>query len=274
MGNSKKITAGILGFGNMGQAIFSILARNRKLIDKNIYLNSYGVEEAEGAVCVDSIEDLLHKCDAVFLCIKPQDFYKLAVDEKIAQKSEAVIISIMAGVTIGNVRRIIPARRIVRTMPNLALQVQESVVGWHAKKNDLSEKELERISEVLDSFGQAIFTEDEDMLNAVTAISGSGPAYVFLFANALMRSAESLGFSKDDARKIVFQTIKGSMLYAQQKNDLSLDELIGRVTSKRGTTEAALNNINADNFYKKWQQATQKAYERAKELSKYDIKQS
>lgn len=272
MNNSKKIKIGICGFGNMGQAIFSILTKDKKLGNKEIYINSSHIESISSAICVATIEDLLNNCNVIFICIKPQDFYKLAVDKNISQKSSAIIISIMAGVTIGNIKKILPTKKVVRTMPNLALQIQEAVIGWHAEKNNFSKEELQLTNNLLNSFGLTIFTKKEDMLNALTAISGSGPAYIFLFINALMKSAKSLGFSEKEARRIVFQTMKGSMDYAQEMEEIPLDNLIKKVTSKKGTTEAALKKINILNFYKKWQQATLKAYERAKKISDYNIK--
>jgi pyrroline-5-carboxylate reductase len=268
--NMKKLKIGIFGFGNMGQSIFSILSKNKKIGVKQIYIHSLGVDRMKGAVCVAKIEDLLDNCDLIFLCIKPQDFHTLTVNKKIAQKSPATLISIMAGVTISNIKKTIPVKKIIRTMPNLALQYREAVTGWHTQRNNFSKKELRQVIDMLDSFGLTVFTKNEDMLNAITAISGSGPAYVFLFINALTKSAESLGFSEKEASQIAMQTVKGSLEYARQMNDVPLDNLIAKVTSKKGTTEAALAKLNVYDFYKKWQQATQKAYERAKELSNYD----
>jgi pyrroline-5-carboxylate reductase len=268
---SKKVNIGIFGFGNMGQAIFSVITKNKKIPDKKIYICSTNAQKVGGAICVDNIEELFIACDMIFFCIKPQDFYKLVINKKISKKSPAIIISIMAGVTIKNIKKITQTKKIVRTMPNLALQVKESVTGCYASRSSLTKRELEQVSKILDSFGLTIFTKNEGMLNAITAISGSGPAYVFLFINALTRSAISLGFAEKEARQIVFQTMRGSLSYACHKNT-PLDDLIKKVTSKKGTTEAALNKINPANFYKKWQQATLKAYEKAQELSNYDIK--
>ncbi|MDP1884573.1 MAG: pyrroline-5-carboxylate reductase [Candidatus Moranbacteria bacterium] len=273
MNKSEKINIGIFGFGNMGRSIFSVLTKNKKADSQKIFICSLDVRRVSGAICVASVGELLNSCDIVFLCIKPQNFYNLSPkDSKIIRKKSVIIISIMAGVTIANIKRILPSKKIIRTMPNLALQAQGAVTGWHTIKNNFSKKELRQVTNILNSFGLTIFTKNEDMLNAITAISGSGPAYVFLFINALAKAAESLGFSSKEARQIAMQTVKGSFDYAQQADDSSLDILIKKVTSKKGTTEAALKKLNVSNFYRKWQQVARKAYERAKELSNYDIK--
>ncbi|HLN18932.1 MAG TPA: pyrroline-5-carboxylate reductase dimerization domain-containing protein [Patescibacteria group bacterium] len=262
MGESKRKIVGILGFGNMGQAIFSILKK-----DKNykLLIHSLGVRKVNGALCLDNIDEFFAKSDIAFLCIKPQDFYQL---KRIGIKNKKlIVISIMAGVKKANIMKFINTKKIVRTMPNLALNIGEAVIGWSVNKENFAKNELEIIKKILDRFGHSFFFEKEKMLDEITAISGSGPAYVFLFADALVKSAQSLGFNKKEAYEIVNQTIMGSIKYAQKNNDCGMEELIVRIKSKKGTTEAALNQIDIINFYKVWQKAIKSASDRAKELS-------
>jgi|GEM_PF-3104793 len=260
----KKQSIGIFGFGHMGQAIFKLLKADEKFKGCRFFIRSLGVSKVKGAKCVLSLKTLGEKSDIIFFCVKPQEFKNLAV-EKIGSP-KTIIISIMAGVKISAVRRMANTRKIIRAMPNLNLAIGESLTGWHADKKQFSRTELLTITNIFKTFGQDIFLKDEKQINSVTAVSGSGPAYVFLFMNALAGAATKLGFSRSDALLLVRQTIAGSLKYSEGENDLA--GLIKKVTSKKGTTEAALKSLGSDRFYKQWEQAIKKAYERAEELSK------
>ena len=258
---------GILGFGNMGQAIFGLL---RKESDIKFIIHSLGVKKVSGVKCTQNIQELLDKSDIVFLCIKPQDFYNLPVIKIDNQK--LILISIMAGVRIKNIQRVFGMRKIVRAMPNIALQVGKSVIGWHADGKSFESFELETIENIFSKFGKSIHVKNESMLDSVTAISGSGPAYVFLFIAALEKAAKKIGFDEKSAREAVIGTIEGSIAYLRNEKSANLEKLIARVKSKKGTTEAAFDEINIINFYSLWQRVTQKAKKRSEELSAYEIK--
>ncbi len=264
MNAEKTQSIGIFGFGHMGQAIFKLLKADEKFSDCRFFICSLGVSKVKGAECVLSLKTLGEKSDMVFFCVKPQEFKSLPI-EKIGSP-KTIIISIMAGIKINSVAKIANTKKIVRAMPNLALRVGESMTGWHADKKQFYRTELLTITNIFKTFGQDIFLKDEKQINAVTAVSGSGPAYVFLFMNALAGAAAKLGFSPSDALSLVRQTIAGSLKYSRGENDLT--GLIKKVTSKKGTTEAALKSLNSSRFYKQWEQAVKKAYERAEELSK------
>ncbi|PIX11903.1 pyrroline-5-carboxylate reductase [Candidatus Falkowbacteria bacterium CG_4_9_14_3_um_filter_36_9] len=271
MRNSKKnLNIGILGFGHMGEAIFRLL---KKIPNLSFNICSLGVKKITGAVCVESIRELVEKSNPLFLCIKPQEFYSLNRNDFPEKTTDKIIISIMAGVCIKNIKKITGQEKIVRTMPNLPLQVGEGVIGWHANKKIFKRSELKEIETLLLFFGKKLFVKKENAIDSLTAISGSGPAYVFLFAEALIRSAVYFGFTKEQSQQIVLQTIKGSLAYidSQEKN-FNLEKLIAKIKSKKGTTEAALNEIGVKAFYDKWLKATSAAGKRANELSSYEIK--
>ena len=258
---------GIYGLGNMGRAIFDIIHKNLPS-QYELFICSTGINENAYATCMPSFEDLYNTCDIIFLCIKPQDFY--AQNFTIHTPSSPIIISIMAGVPIIAINEKIPSIKIVRSMPNLPLRVGRGVIGWFTDTTLFSVKEVNEISQMFDTFGLAIQLQEEDQINAITAISGSGPAYVFLFIDALIRSAQDLGFTHSQAREIAMETIYGSLDYAHHFPDTSLPHLIAQITSKKGTTEAALKHLNIESFYALWQEAVHKAYERAKEISTYE----
>jgi len=269
MQGNKNINIGILGFGNMGEAIFRLL-KKRPGLSFNIY--SLNVKTTKGATYAKNIQELAEKSDILFLCIKPQDFYLLNRLDFPKKQTDKIVISIMAGVRIKNITKITGQKKIIRTMPNLPLQIGEGVIGWHTNKNLFKKSELKEIEALLSFFGKKFYVQKEDLIDSITAISGSGPAYVFLFMEALIQSAMHLGLSKEQSQQIVMQTINGSLAYINsQENNVDLKELIARVKSKKGTTEAALDTINVENFYNKWIKATNAARKRARELSSHEI---
>lgn len=270
----KKTKIGILGFGNMGSAIFKLLQKQDEFKKQNaFFVYSSKISRIKGAACVKNIEELFRASDIVFLCVKPQDFYLLPV-LNFNNSKKLIVISIMAGVPISRIKKTIPNSLIIRTMPNLPLQIGEGMIGWYADENNFSASELLFIKQIFSYFGEDIKVKNEKMIDAITAISGSGPAYVFLFISALNRSAQNLGFNKEDAEKIVLQTAIGSLDYLKKQPEINLEQLIKKVTSKKGTTEAALKELNVANYKKQWQKATLKAYKRARELSAYDKKRT
>jgi pyrroline-5-carboxylate reductase len=274
MNNVVKINSiGILGFGNMGQAIFNLLKKQPAFAkNTNFFVHSLGISHAKGMICVKDKEDLLEKCDIIFLCVKPQEFYQMKFQKNIS-KNSSVLISIMAGVNLKNIKKITGCRKVVRTMPNLPLQIGKGFTGWHADRKIFSKNEWKFIKNIFPYFGKSLFFSGESKIDAITAISGSGPAYAFLFFDALIKSAISLGFSKNQAEEMVAETVIGSAEYFLTVRDgTDLGSLIAQVKSKKGTAEAALNELNINNFYKKWKNATRKARARAKEISSYEVK--
>jgi pyrroline-5-carboxylate reductase len=141
----------------------------------------------------------------------------------------------------------------------------QGVTGAVANKS-LNENEQKEADQILSAFGKLVWVKKESDIDSVTAISGSGPAYVFLFAEAMMEAAKKYGFTKEQAKKLVFTTIKGSINLAE-KSDMELDQLISNVASKGGTTEAALKQFKARNFKKIIVNAADAAKKRSFQLS-------
>lgn len=268
---NKKITIGVFGYGNMGRAIVTRVRMLSSFRAKDAFaVFSRDVGGVHTVKTVSSATELLGTSRVVFLCIKPQDFYKLAPFTT-EDSRHLIIISIMAGVRTENIRKIFPGAKVVRTMPNLPIQIGEGVIGWYLKKSEFSSPEYALLEKLFSVFGLSVPLTDEGMLDALTAVAGSGPAYVFLFANALIRSAQSLGFDRETAGRIVSQTIQGSLAYALTQKESDFSELIQRVQSKGGTTEAALSTLGTEHFYAEWKQAIREAYRRAEEISSYEI---
>jgi len=262
----KKINIGIFGFGNMGQAIFKLLRQNQTDKQLNFYICSIGLKKIKGATYLNSFDKLIKKCDIVFLCIKPRDFYNL----KPVAPNNKIFISIIAGVKIVNIKKIVNSQKVIRIMPNLPLQVGRGVSAWFADKKQLTKNQLAIVKKLFSVFGYNFEVGRESNLDKITAISGSGPAYVFLFMDALIKATINLGFAKKQAEEIVLHLLYGSLAYYKSvKNLYTPSELINMVKSKKGTTEAALNKLNVKNFYKQWRSAVAAAHQRAKQISNY-----
>lgn len=198
--------------------------------------------------------------DIVFFAVKPQDFASISI----SFNKDALLCSIMAGVSIESLRRF-GTNKIVRMMPNTPAQVGVGFTAWTATDSVVPDDKI-LLEKILSSMGKHLYVGQEDDINKATAISGSGPAYFFTMLLAFIDAAQNLGFSKEDATAMVIQTMRGASALIDEKTDLS--QLIQRVASKGGTTEAALESFKKHDVDQMWQSAVKAAYEKAKELSR------
>ena len=244
----------IIGMGNMGKAIYDSLC-SKKLF------------EVKGCDRDGDINESLKDCDAFVIAIKPQDFDIMSdslSDETKSTLKDKLVISIMAGVSTSRIKKNLAAIRVVRVMPNLPLKIGAALSGWFSQ--GLSDAEKEAVKKILQSFGDEIEVDDEKKIDAITALSGSGPAYYYNLNRALRMKALAMGFSDEDARKIVSGTFLGASKLLEKGDECS-GKLISRITSKGGTTEAALNKMEEDGFEKIVADGVDAAYKRAQELN-------
>lgn len=213
-----------------------------------------------------SLQDLLKQSKFIILAVKPQDFDFLLENIKPHARKDHVFVSIAAGITTKYIeRRLIPEGRVIRTMPNLPAQIQQGVTALSGGSN-VSKRDLAIVQKIFNAIGTTIIL-DERYIDAVTAVSGSGPAYVFLFIECMVNAAKSLGLDDQLSNKMVLQTIKGSVnLLESQNEDASM--LRKKVTSKGGTTQAALEVFENEKIDLIFKQALKSAQRRAKELSR------
>ncbi len=197
-------------------------------------------------------------CNIVILAVKPQDF-----DSVDLNLQNELLISIMAGVNLKKLAEKTGAKKIVRSMPNLPLRVGAGFTGWISK--NVKEKKL--VKDIFSMFGEEIELKNEDSINAITALSGSGPAYFFYICELLTEQACAFGFSKKDAEKIAANTLLGAAELVRNKKE-TFSELRQAVTSKKGTTEAALNYFIRSNFAKLFKDGIRRAKDRSEKLSK------
>lgn len=271
-------TIGIIGFGNMGKAIAWQLKADYRVyaFDKE----NAKTAKAKGIEPVYGIPELVSKAANVILAVKPQDIEEVLNKVKLIIKDN-VIISIVAGITTGYIEKILCVVRVVRAMPNITVKIGEGVTCLSGGKF-ASDGDLDFAENLFDYMGETIRIKEE-MMNAATAVSGSGPAYVChylekglldfgnihseknrIFLNDFKEAALALGFKEDEASFLVNNTFYGTAGFLK-KTGISTLELKGQVASKGGTTEAALAILNKGGALK---EAVQAAFKRAEELSR------
>ena len=237
--------------GLQGQRLFvceSSLDRVRYL-KKKYKITAAGIT---GAVSASSI---------VILAVKPQD-----MEPVLAQvKGNRLFISIAAGLTTKFFeKRLGEGARVVRAMPNMPALIGEGITGVCAGKYAVS-ADIKSAQKILAAIGRTIIVK-EPMMDAVTAVSGSGPAYVFIFVEQWIAAAKALGLEEKHARNLVYETLVGSAHLLQQ-SEFSAGDLRARVTSKGGTTQAAMDVFLKGKFDQLMKQALLAAKNRAKELA-------
>ncbi|MBK9461193.1 MAG: pyrroline-5-carboxylate reductase [Sphingobacteriales bacterium] len=211
-------------------------------------------------------DNFISEQDLIVLAVKPQDSEKLCNHIRTFIKPNQVVLSIMAGVKMATLQNALGLSKIIRAMPNLPAQVGMGMTAFTAS-DEVSRHELIEVQNLLSTTGRAIYFEREDMIDAATAVSGSGPAYVYYFMQNMIDAATQIGFSESQAELMVWQTMLGA-LHLHNKSNLSCNEWIKRVASKGGTTEAALNVFNQNQMSDTIQQGIKAAFDRAEELGR------
>lgn len=260
----------ILGYGNMGKTYANSFISSRFIKPEDIYLL---VRDASKVVlengilqsnCYEKPTQEIGNYDILILAVKPQDFGNLAQSIKPFLKENQMILSVMAGVKIVKIQRELGCEKVVRSMPNIPTQIGMGMTVFTAS-SEVDRKELFIIQNLINTTGKSIYIEDENLLNVATAVSGSGPAYVFFFMNAMIKAAVDLGFNESEAELLVNQTFMGSVAI-QNSYSLSNQEWIKKVASKGGTTEQALNIFNLKSVEENIIEAVNAANKRAIEL--------
>ena len=265
-----KIT--IVGCGNMGLIYaraflkYNIVSKeNLLLAEKNEARKEELLKLNIGQVCVVN-DQRIAESDIVILAVKPQDFVDLSVELKQVLTNKNIIISIMAGMKLERIENALAQKFIIRAMPNSPAELGMGMTAFTANK-DLSMEQIRKAENLLGTTGRTIFFENENLLDAVTALSGSGPAYFFYIVKQMVEAGKQMGFDQSTSEMLVKQTMLGSF-HLLNTADKSLDELIKAVASKGGTTEAALTFFNETSVAENLQKGIMKARDRATELSR------
>ena len=208
------------------------------------------------------------KSDVVILSVKPQRLDKVLEGIHGSVNPDALIISIVAGASIKKISGGCGHSVVVRTMPNTPAQIGKGITVW-TPSSKVTEHQLEMTRRILGALGEQIFVEEEYYLDMATAISGTGPAYVFLFMEAMVDAGVHLGFPRRIAEELVAQTVRGSVDYYERREDpVHLARLRNEVTSPGGTSAAALYYLEKAGFRTAVSRAVWAAYVRSQELGK------
>jgi pyrroline-5-carboxylate reductase len=264
-------TIGFIGAGNMAYAIISGLINNGtsteriKVSDTNESLLSLRKSEFNLEVFTDNVE-LATRCDVVILAVKPQVLSIVCHQLKGVLNTNTLIVSIAAGIRTHDIDRWLGGNTsIVRTMPNTPALLNQGVTGLFANEF-VNEAQRLLASDILKSVGTSLWVEEESMLDAVTALSGSGPAYFFLMIESMTKAGVALGLDEKIAQQLSVQTALGASMMADTSTD-SVRELRANVTSPNGTTQAAIESFQDQDFEMIVSHAMRAAFDRAGELA-------
>ena len=259
-----------VGGGNMGAALIGGLIANGapasslSAIDidagqRERLAHTFGIKVWPG------IADVAQDVDTIVLAVKPQHMRDAAAALRPVLR-EQLVLSIAAGIRTDDLARWLGGyRRIVRVMPNTPALVRMGVSGLFALA-EVTAAERGRAEAVLRAVGETLWVTREELIDAVTAVSGSGPAYVFYFIEALRQGALELGFDKAQAQQLALGTFAGAIRLAQASSE-DVSTLRERVTSKGGTTERALATMNGERVAAAIASAVHAAMQRAEELA-------
>jgi pyrroline-5-carboxylate reductase len=258
-----------LGGGNMASAIIGGLIVHSQPANE---IKVVEIDAAAGAALANrwkvavgtSLEAALQDASTLILAVKPQQLPQALAAVGPVDPSLRVI-SIAAGISTSTLSALLGGHQnLVRTMPNTPALIGEGVTALYALPQ-VSEEDRLHAQSLMRAVGATLWLSSEDQMDAVTAISGSGPAYVFLLEEALMAAAQAQGLAPELSRTLVLQTVKGAALLASNSSDTP-ELLRQRVTSKGGTTEAAINTLEQQGFRQAFLAAIEAATERSRQL--------
>ncbi len=247
---NKGITASQITASDPGQ-------NQRDYIEKQFQILTYGDNNAHFGMP-----------DIVVIAVKPQIMKQVLanVSESIV-RNKPLVISVAAGITTQQISHWLNADLpVVRTMPNTPALIGQGAIGMYANQA-VNAEQLQMTEQVMDAVGTSIWVNEESQIDAVTALSGSGPAYFYMFMEYLQQAAENLGLDEADAALLTKKTAIGAALLAERSPE-SLNQLKDRVTSPNGTTAAALDSFSKDNIKQVIEHAIQAANDRSITLSK------
>lgn len=260
----------IIGGGNMGLTYAKSFLRSHIASQEQMMILEKSPEKAVelrkqniGTIFSDPNE-CLHRADLIILAVKPQDADVLFASLKPLVDEQQVFLSIMAGVKIETIADGLGAKKVIRAMPNLPAQIGRGMTVF-TSSDDVTRIELVMVQNLLNTTGKTVYAEAEKAIDAATAISGSGPAYVWHFMNALVKAAQEMGFSFAESELLVGQTFLGAVELYNATN-YSLEEWIKKVCSKGGTTEAALSTYKSTEVENDIMAGAFSALKRAEEL--------
>ena len=262
----------IIGAGNMGVAFSRSFLKYELVKPQNLQLIIRSEEKIEKIkkefpqLKVSFFEEAnVEDADLIVVSVKPQDFQYVADNLPFQLKDHQMVLSIMAGVKIEKIQKALNHKNVVRAMPNSPTLIGMGITGYTAAEG-ITFNQILQIERLLNSTGRAVYLEEEDLLDSVTALSGSGPAYFYYFVDAMIKAGTKMGINENLSKLFVKQTMVGAY-HLINNSDKSLEELIKDVASKGGTTEAALKTFEENELKSILKKGILDAENRAKELN-------
>ena len=264
---NKKV--GFIGCGNMAEAIISAITKN-VVSSKNIFVSDVNIQRLNYVSSKYKLTKLPDNChvvelsDIIFLAVKPYQIEDVLKETACCFNKSKIVISIAAGIKTSRIEKHLKKVPIIRVMPNTPALVGEGAIAI-TKGRYANFRHLDIAKKLLDLCG-IVVTVDESQMDTITAVSGSGPAYIFYIAEIMQKTAKKLGLSEKIAKKLVNQTLLGASQMLVSSTD-GPETLRQKVTSKGGTTEAAFKVLTNQGFAKIFEQAIFEAMKRSREIS-------
>ncbi|OQA02029.1 MAG: Pyrroline-5-carboxylate reductase [Planctomycetes bacterium ADurb.Bin412] len=261
---------GFIGSGKMSAALMGAILRGRLTDAKNMICSDISpaqldnVKKEYGVQIAADNAQVLAESNVVILGFKPQNFPQAVENLKNLVRPEQIILSILAGVRIEKIRNYLPGR-VIRVMPNTACLVGQMAAGFAAAP-DVTAEDLETVQKILNCAGLALQVQEEE-LDAVTGLSGSGPAFAAYLIQSFITAGVKAGLDKEVARKLTLQTFRGTACLLQQWN-MSPEDLIQMVSSPRGTTVAGREILESSDVRQVIERTVVRAKERSLELGR------
>lgn len=263
----------VLGAGNMGVSFSKSFLKYELTKPENLHLimrtksNLEKIaEEFPGAQVSAFDEEFSIDSDLVIIAVKPQDFQFVAENISFQFNENQMLLSVMAGIKIKKIQQLLNHQKVVRAMPNSPTVLGMGITGYTAA-NSVSFQDLMQVERLLNCTGRSVYLEDENLLDSVTALSGSGPAYFYYIVDAMIKSGIEMGIDENLAKLFVKQTMLGAY-HLINNSDKNLEQLIQDVASKGGTTEAALKIFEENHLKETLKTGILEAEKRSKELSR------
>lgn len=261
---------GIIGSGNIGSIYVHAVLASGIAAQEHLFVAERNAEKRSQLNSkfnkIQVEESLTCTADLLILAIKPQDLTAASNSLKNKLNPDGFVVSMLAGVTVAQIEKIIETEQIIRCMPNAPVEFGFGMTGFYASPT-VKGSNIRIAEKLFAATGKSVQVEDENLMDAVTALSGSGPAYFFFFVQALIDAGVEMGFDKPTAMLLVKQTMLGAF-HQLNASGRSLEELISLVASTGGTTEAALHAFANGDVKHHIKKAVLAANRRGKELNK------
>jgi pyrroline-5-carboxylate reductase len=268
--NDSKVA--FIGSGSMAEAMIAGLLNDHLIAADHLCAagprdeRGHFLQEKYGIRVTTHNPEAVKESAIVVLAVKPQVLPAVMSEVKGRVRPGALVLSIIAGARIENIAAGLLHSGIVRAMPNTPAQIGQGITVWTAS-GDVTDEQRRQAEVILGALGEQVFVEDEDYLDMATALSGTGPAYVFMFMEAMVDAGVHLGFSRHVAEKLVLQTVKGSVEYVLHSPN-HLARLRNQVTSPGGTSAEAIYFLEKAGFRTALSRAIWAAYQRSVQLGR------